>query len=171
MNNALSFNKRLDSNKSHVMVNPVNTINVSVMGSDDGKHVNIESGGVEGQTRDVGDLMVDYPAVGETQIEKLQAENEVLKIIIDMLRHNPIMVNKLILVDDEKLGYLVKLLTNADNVVVDSEDLGCGCGTYQYRKVNAVYVIKGGNTKNLKYDYPEITKELKDVGICTKFVW
>ena len=25
--------------------------------------------------------------------------------------------------------------------------------------------------KNLKYDFPEITKALKDLGINTKFVW
>ena len=95
-----------------------------------------------------------------------------LKIIIDMMRSNPVLVNKLILADDTKLETLVQLLTDADEVHVDAEDLGSGCFTTNvYRKVNAIYVIKEGSTKNLKYDYPDVTKELKDLGINIKVVW
>ena len=89
-----------------------------------------------------------------------------------MMRSNPISVNKLIIADDKKLELLVKLLTNSDEVHIDAEDIGSGCFTTNtYRKVNAIYVIKNGNTKNLKYDYPEVTRELKDLGINIKLVW
>ena len=177
MNKAFNLSKKLDSNKSNVLVNPVNTINVSVMSSED-PH-NAKSTVVNGsetnpysanESQQIPELMVKYPTEAELLITKLECENAALKVIIEMLRSNPLLVNKLILVDDEKLALLVKLLTNADSVNVDAEDLGSGCGTKTYRKINAIYVIKNGNTKNLKYDFPEITKTLKDLGINTKFV-
>ena len=192
MNNAVNLSKKLDSNRSNVLVNPVNTINVSVMSSED-RQSNISTGAHEHTTHTspenpysskaesyesfgrnppvITDLKVNYPTEADLLITKLESENAALKVIIEMLRSNPLMINHLILADDDKLALLVKLLTNAESVNVDAEDLGSGCGTKTYRKVNAIYVIKNGNTKNLKYDFPEITKALKDLGINTKFVW
>ena len=162
MNGKLSLSAKLDSNKSQISVNPVNNINVKVLGTELKTPYEEEK----------KELMVEYPTEEKITITKLQMENEALKVIIDMLRSNPILINKLILADDEKLALLVKLLTNSDEVHIDAEDLGEGCCTAKtYRKVNAIYVIKDGNTKNLKYDYPDITKELKDLGISTKYVW
>ena len=165
MNGKLSLTSKVDTNKSQISVNPVNNINVKVLGSETIATTDVIS---DTQTRD---LMVEYPTDEKVLINKLMAENEALKIIIDMQRNNPLLVNKLILADDVKLEMLIKLLTNADEVHIDADDVGSGCTGNKYRKVNAIYVIKDGNTKNLKYDYPEITKELKDLGINTKFVW
>ena len=202
MNNAINLSKKLDSNRSNVLVNPVNTINVSVVSSED-RQSNISTATHEHTTHTppenpyslntppenqyglkaesyesfernppvITDLKVKYPTEADLLITKLESENAALKVIIEMLRSNPLMINHLILADDDKLALLVKLLTNAESVNVDAEDLGSGCGTKTYRKVNAIYVIKNGNTKNLKYDFPEITKALKDLGINTKFVW
>ena len=120
-----------------------------------------------------------YVQATEANIRKLTADllqqasnNEALKIIIKMFKENPLYVNSLLLTDDEKLAQLVKLLTAADDVVIDCEDIGgsCTCGPQIYKKVNAIYVIKNGATKNLKYDYPEIMKQLKELGINTKLV-
>ena len=172
MNGKLSLTSKVDTNKSQISVNPVNNINVKVLGSE-----TIATDFVRASPTDVisdtqtRDLMVEYPTDEKVLIDKLMAENEALKIIIDMQRNNPLLVNKLILADDVKLEMLIKLLTNADEVHIDADDVGSGCTGNKYRKVNAIYVIKDGNTKNLKYDYPEITKELKDLGINTKFVW
>ena len=165
MNGKLSLTSKVDTNKSQISVNPVNNINVKVLGSETIATTDVIS---DTQTRD---LMVEYPTDEKVLIDKLMAENEALKIIIEMQRDNPILVNKLILADDVKLEMLIKLLTNADEVHIDADDVGSGCTGNKYRKVNAIYVIKDGNTKNLKYDYPDITKELKDLGINTKFVW
>ena len=64
------------------------------------------------------------------------------------------------------------MIPDSTQGTIDAEDLGSGCCTpHTYRKVHAIYVIKDGNTKNLKYDFPSITKELKDLGINTKIVW
>ena len=108
----------------------------------------------------------------EAEYNKLKNENEVLKTIIDIQRNNPIIYNGYILADDIKLMKFIQLLTLADDVQIDVEDLGQGCLTKKtYRKIHAIYVIKDGETKNLKYDYPRVTKELSDLGISTKFVW
>ena len=105
-------------------------------------------------------------------IAKLKNENEALKIIIGIIQNNPFYVNKFIVADDVKLMELVKLLCNADDVQMDADDLGQGCITKNtYRKVHAIYVIKDGNTKNLKYDYPGVVKELTELGVSTKFVY
>ena len=165
MNGKLSLSSKVDTNKSQISVNPVNNINVKVLGTETVATTDVIT---DTQSRD---LMVEYPTDEKVLINKLMAENEALKIIIEMQRDNPILVNKLILADDVKLEMLIKLLTNADEVHIDADDVGSGCTGNKYRKVNAIYVIKDGNTKNLKYDYPDITKELKDLGINTKFVW
>ena len=112
------------------------------------------------------------PICSESEYIKLKNENEVLKLIIDMQRNNPIIYNGYILADDIKLMKFIQLLTLADDVQIDAEDLGQGCiSKNNYRKVHAIYIIKGAETKNLKYDYPRVTKELTDLGISTKFVW
>ena len=40
-----------------------------------------------------------------------------------------------------------------------------------YRKVNAIYLIKDGETKNLKYSYLNIVQELTELHISFKYVW
>jgi hypothetical protein len=117
------------------------------------------------------DLTVKYKDDINDRINTLERVNKALKLIITMMKENPIYLNSLILVDDIKLAELCRLLTNADEVVLDADDLGSGCFTRTYRKVNAIYIIKNGNTKNMKYDYPEVVKTLKEVGINTKYVW
>ena len=124
------------------------------------------------ETKDSGS--VRYPPMTYTEGEyiKLKNENEVLKLIIDMQRNNPLIYNGYIIADDVKLMKFIQLLTLADDVQIDADDMGQGCITKKnYRKVHAIYVIKDGETKNLKYDFPKVTKELTDLGISTKFVW
>ena len=119
-------------------------------------------------------LSVSYPPSihSEPEYIKLKNENEVLKLIIDMQRNNPLIYNGYIIADDVKLMKFIQLLTLADDVQLDADELGQGCiSKKNYRKIHAVYVIKDGETKNLKYDYPKVTKELTDLGISTKFVW
>ena len=89
-----------------------------------------------------------------------------------MLRSNPLMYNGYIVADDETLMKFIQLLTFADDVQLDAEDIGQGCISKKtYRKVHAIYVIKDNETKNLKYDYPKVMKELTDLGISCKFVY
>ena len=86
----------------------------------------------------------------ETQIKELNNKIEVLKLIIDMQRNNPLIVNKLIVADDIKLMKFIQLLTEADDVQLDADDIGEGCiSKNTYRKVHAIYIIKGNKTSNL----------------------
>ena len=113
-----------------------------------------------------------YSSLSADDITKLKNENEALKIIIGIIQNNPFYLNKFIIADDVKLMELVKLLCNADDVQMDAEDIGEGCITRnKYRKVHAIYVIKGGETKNLKYDFPEVVRELTELCVSTKFVY
>jgi hypothetical protein len=89
-----------------------------------------------------------------------------------MQRNNPLIYHGYIIADDVKLMRFVQLLTDADDVQLDADTLAQGCLTKRvYRKVHAIYVIKAGVTKTLKYDYPQVMKELKELGISTKYVW
>ena len=119
-------------------------------------------------TADVKAAYTDYQA----QLKAMQNQCEVLKLIINMWKNNPLIYQGYIIADDETLMKFIQLLTSADDVQIDADDLGEGCLTKKtYRKVHAVYVIKDGVTKNLKYDYPEVTKELREYSISTKLVY
>ena len=160
----LGITAKVDNQKQVVNVNPINNISVSVRSPSDIQ---------EHKDNDEVHYPPVEPNVQELQQSLAQAQNsiEALKIIITMFKENPFYVNHLLLVDDDKLATLIKLLTNADEVSIDAEDLGSGCSAKNYRKVNAIYIIKDGNTKNLKYDFPDITKLLKELGINVKVVW
>ena len=171
----LGLTAKVDNQKQVVTVNPVNNINVNVRSPSD----------IQNETTSTQETQVVYPDdtgiyVQATQenVNKLTSDlaqeinnNEALKIIIQMFKENPIYVNSLLITDDEKLAQLVKLLTNADEVTIDAEDIGCGCTLNDYRKVNAIYVKTKSEMKNLKYDFPDVMKQLKELGINTKVVW
>ena len=171
----LGLTAKVDNQKQVVTVNPVNNINVNVRSPSD----------IQNESTTSQETQVVYPDdtgiyVQATQenVNKLTSDlaqeinnNEALKIIIQMFKENPIYVNSLLITDDEKLAQLVKLLTNADEVTIDADDVGCGCTLNDYRKVNAIYVKTKSEMKNLKYDYPDVMKQLKELGINTKVVW
>ena len=106
------------------------------------------------------------------EVSAMANEISALKLIINILQNNPFYVNKFVVADDTVLMEVIKLLSNADDIVMDAEDIGEGCITKKtYRKVNAIYVIKDGETKNLKYSFPNIVQELTELHISFKFVW
>ena len=51
-------------------------------------------------------------------------EIQALKFIIRILQDNPFYLNKFVVADDTVLMEVIKLLTNADDIVMDAEDLG-----------------------------------------------
>ncbi len=105
-------------------------------------------------------------------VDTLRRENQVLRLVIDIMHSNPLVVNKYIIADDELLVEMIRLLCNADDVQLDADDLGAGCMSKKtYRKVNSIYVTSGGKTLNLKYDYPSVMKNLKDLHISVKYVF
>ena len=108
----------------------------------------------------------------ESKIKALENECAVLKLIIEMWKNNPIIYQGYVIADDETLMKFVQLLTSADDVQIDADDIGQGCISKKtYRKVHAIYVIKGSETQNLKYNYPQVMRALQEYSISTKFVW
>ena len=115
---------------------------------------------------------VSVPSSDNPEVAKLLRENAVLKLIIDIQHNNPIVVNKYIIADDEKLMRMVALLCNASEVHIDADDVGCGCVSKNtYRKVHSIYVVVDGQTKNLKYDFSDVMYTLREFHISTKYVW
>ena len=162
----ISLNKLQSSPNVNVNVKP--SVNVSVGTVPPTPPATEQHPGVENN--------VIYPdpeaSVKYTEYRRLKSENEVLKIIIDMLRNNPLMYNGYVIADDEKLMKLIQLLTNADDVQIEADDIGEGCFTTRtYRKIHTIYIITNGTTQNLKYNFPGIMKELTDLGISVKYVW
>ena len=55
---------------------------------------------------------------------------------------------------------------------IDADDIGRGCLSKNiYRKVHSIYVTVDGQTKNLKYDFSDVMKQLKDLHISVKYVF
>ena len=171
MSAMISLNKLSSSPNVNVNVKPSVNVNVS-SNEDTAPRVDCETTKVKYRSiDDTTEATEEYQALQE-QLTEAQNEIQVLKLYIDMLKNNPLIYNGYIVADDETLIKFIQLLTSADDVQLDAEDLGEGCLSKKtYRKVHAIYVIKDKDPKNLKYDYPKVMKELSDLGISTKFVF
>ena len=178
MSAMISLSKLTNSNNATLSLsNHPGAVNVNVK-----PNVSVNVGTTPKQT-DSNESSVVYPdgehnpyedkeTVDYNEYMALKRECEVMKIIIDMLKNNPLMYNGFIVVDDVQLMRLIQLLTDANDVQLETDDLGEGCFTKKiYRKVHTIYVIKDGKTLNLKYNCPDIMKKLSDMGISLKFVW
>ena len=128
----------------------------------------------DGLTLSQPDVKAEYKEESEAtnEVRRLRNECDVLKLIIEMWKNNPIIYQGYVIADDETLMKFVQLLTSADDVQIDADDIGQGCISKKtYRKVHAIYVIKGSETQNLKYNYPQVMRALQEYSISTKFVW
>ena len=132
-----------------------------------GDFVSVMPQAVSSFTTDMSAIQSDDP-----EKAKLLRENAVLKLIIDIQHSNPLIVNKYIIADDTTLVQMIALLCNATEVHIDADDIGRGClSKNTYRKVHAIYVVVNGETKNLKYDFSDVMKTLKDLHISVKYVF
>ena len=96
-----------------------------------------------------------------------------LTLMLNLVEHNPLVVNKLIVAPESVLCELIKLLTSAEDVTITyllDNDVGCSCGAVKYMLIDKIYVVKDGDTHVLKYSFPDATKLLDDHKISTKMV-
>ena len=110
----------------------------------------------------------------EAKVQSLDALCQVQKLVIQMMMDNPLRVKDYIVADDVVLARLIQLLTNAETVEIDAEDIGSGCFTpHVYRKVKDIYAISdnGEVVTNVKYTRPDVIKTLRDLRISTKYVY
>ena len=120
----------------------------------------------------IEDIRNAYKQLNETIKEK---ENiaKALTIMLNLVENNPLIVNKLIIAPADVLTELIKLLTSSDEVKFNylfDADVGCTCGVNKYVAIDKIYVIKNGETKIMKYDYPDAIQLLDQHRISYKFV-
>ena len=118
----------------------------------------------------VEDIKEDYEQLLKV-VKTKDAITQALSIMLNLVEHNPLIVNKYIISPKEILINLIQLLTEADKVeIIMNVDVDCGCSANnKYSVIDKIYVSKDGNTSILKYNYAEALQILETHRISTKF--
>ena len=153
-----------------VIVDPSN-INEDVKQS---AKIKCESSNVK--TREIAneeDMKADYEQLLKV-VKTKDAITQALSIMLNLIEHNPLIVNKYIISPKDILINLIQLLTEADKVdiIMAVEDVECGCTSSSknnYSVIDKIYVSKDGNTTILKYGFAEALQILETHRISTKF--
>jgi hypothetical protein len=114
-------------------------------------------------------------SVEEHQNILFQKDNEMkaLNLIINIIKSNPLIVNKFIIAHYETLLELIKLLTNADDVEFTEKeiDVGCICSCDdRLFNIEKIFLRKTNQIFNLKYSYPNVIQLLETHKISYKIV-
>ena len=94
-------------------------------------------------TRDIETAMKKTGEISES-IEEKENTIKALTLIIEIIQSNPLIVNKYVVAEADTLQELLKLLTNAENVEIDTDDIECSCSKAKYRIVRRIYIKKDG---------------------------
>ena len=98
---------------------------------------------------------------------------EALHGLLKIVENNPLIVNKFIVASIDDLKQLIKLLTGADDVHINTnEDIDCNCcgSDLNFVSVDKIYILKGNDTLNFKYSFPDANKILDDHHVSVKLV-
>ena len=106
------------------------------------------------------------------QITEKDNVAQALLLILNVIENNPLTINKYAIAELDVLKELIRLLTSSDEVSIElaEVDVSCNCCGNSYAPVEKIYVTKDGDTKVLKYSYPETIKLLDEHRISYKFV-
>ena len=138
----------------------------------DPKEVEVHYPGSECAARDIEIAADNAEKLMVEKLDELARANEVLRLVIKLIQSNPLQINHYVIADDALLVRIIQLLCNATDVNIDADDLGQGCVTKnKYRKIHSIYVTTPNGIKNLKYDFPHVMKQLKDLNISVKYVY
>ena len=118
----------------------------------------------------VEDIKEDYEQLLKV-VKTKDAITQALSIMLNLIEHNPLIVNKYIISPKDILINLIQLLTEADKVeIIMNVDVDCGCSANnKYSVIDKIYVSKDGNTSILKYSYADALQILEQHRISTKF--
>ena len=140
--------------------------------------IKCESSNVQSvKTREISseeDMKADYEQLLKV-VKTKDAITQALSIMLNLIEHNPLIVNKYIISPKDILINLIQLLTEADKVdiIMAVEDVECGCTSSSknnnYGVIDKIYVSKDGNTTILKYGFAEALQILETHRISTKF--
>ena len=125
------------------------------------------------KTREIAneiDIKEDYEQLLKV-VKTKDAITQALSIMLNLIEHNPLIVNKYIISPKDILINLIQLLTEADKVeIIMNVDVDCGCSSNnKYSIIDKIYVSKDGNTSILKYGFAECLQVLETHRISTKF--
>jgi hypothetical protein len=112
-------------------------------------------------------------SVEEYQNILLHKDHEVkaLNLIIEIIKSNPLIVNKFIIAKSDSLLELIKLLTHADDVEFTEReiDVGCVCSCDDHLfNIDKIFIRKNNEVFNLKYHYQYVIQILESHRISIK---
>ena len=104
---------------------------------------------------------------------QLTSTIDFLKGVINTISDIKLKLGNAIVVTDSDLISLIKsLIPSADEITLnydDDFDAVC-CKSGRYSKISSILAVVDGETKNVKYSYPDVYASLQAYGISTKFV-
>ena len=117
------------------------------------------------------DIKNDYEEL-KALLKQQESISRALSIMLNLIEHNPLIINKIIVAPRDVLAELIKLLTTADEVSFKEADpeIGCSFASVKYNVLKKIYVIKNNETFNLKYSFPNIIKIMDEHRISLKLV-
>ena len=117
------------------------------------------------------DIKNDYEEL-KALLKQQEAISRALSIMLNLVEHNPLIINKVIVAPRNVLAELIKLLTSADEVSFKEADpeIGCSFASVKYNVLEKIYVIKNNETFNLKYSFPDVIKIMDEHRISLKLV-
>ena len=117
------------------------------------------------------DIKNDYEEL-KALLKQQEAISRALSIMLNLVEHNPLIINKVIVAPRNVLAELIKLLTSADEVSFKESDpeIRCSLSSVKYNVIEKIYVLKNNETFNLKYSFPDVIKILDEHRISLKLV-
>ena len=117
------------------------------------------------------DIKNDYEEL-KALLKQQESISRALSIMLNLIEHNPLIINKIIVAPRDVLAELIKLLTTADEVSFKEADpeIGCSFASVKYNVLEKIYVIKNNETFNLKYSFPDVIKIMDEHRISLKLV-
>ena len=106
----------------------------------------------------------------ESEIQDKDNIIQALSLIIDIMRSNPLIINKYIVASSYNLQELILLLTGAETVDIqfDDPEISCFCSPEPYLHIRSIYVTKNGSQQIFKHSFPTALRILDENRISTK---
>ena len=115
----------------------------------------------------------DIDFTKDLQIQDLETKNKFLNILLTVYQQNPLYINSYVVCPSQLLMQMIKLLTNCDRVdLILNDDIACGgcAGSDKLIYVSKILIVKGDETKDMKYGYNDVYSKLIAYGISLKIV-
>ena len=115
----------------------------------------------------------DFDIEKDIQIQDLETKNKFLNMLLTVYQQNPLYINSYVVCSYRLLMEMIKLLTDCDRVdLVLNEDIACGGCTGDDKMIylSKILVVKGDDTRDLKYGYNDVYSKLIAYGLSLKIV-